>query len=433
MKSVIPGVSAGMALLISPDHLRLWGNLAGQMGLAFWIAAFGAGIVYALSAQGYRRLAAHQLGGGYLTGWRSGGGIACLSLALASRLALTTGMATGVLVTTGYVFNETFIHWFPNFGFSFLCLACTALLLAWGYAPAERVQAALLAVAVLGLSLLVIVGFVNSPTNPVAGAWVIPGFNAPMLAGGLLLFVGFDLGVHRNAPSDRAAMDIRMMPATLGVAVLLFGLWSVVSLAHVPAQRLSGSDIPFTLAARAVSGQTGRIVMGTVVIAGSCAAVIALFAATSRMVGTLSQMKLLPGCFGGSTRRNAPAAVLLTATIAAMLALGFAGSPNLEIFIRAGVLLWLLHLCLVHPISRHTRNRRATGGPLPPSALPERLATVLMGIGGSVLWMADADRMHVLVYFLAIWAAMTAVLWISNRTARKAPPPNPRQTAAERS
>ena len=88
VSAMLSGIAAGMGLLVSPDHLRMWGNLAGQLGPGFWLAVVGAVLVFAWSAGSYRRLAIASAGdGGYLSNLRLRFGFAGVALALASRLS----------------------------------------------------------------------------------------------------------------------------------------------------------------------------------------------------------------------------------------------------------------------------------------------------------------------------------------------------------
>lgn len=406
----LPWLAIGMGTLISPDHLKMWGNLAGAAGSGFWAAVLVAAAVLGLAAASYRRLAdAAPDDGGYLEGLYRLGGRTAVALALASRVTLATGIATGVLVTAGFVFNETFVSWFPNFGIAFLGLTGVALSLLLGYPTAERVLAVLLAIALLGLTYLAIRGLWLADPADAVSVRTGPGVDPKTLAAGLLLFVGFDLGVHRG-DGNRSS---RTMPIILGSTLVLLGLWGSASLAHVPAERLADTTIPYTLAARRIGGQNGRILLGIVLVAGSLGAVTALFSATGRMVAQLARMRLLPPLFHGSDRRNGPAVILLAGTVAAMMGLGFAGSPHLELFIRAGFILWLLHLTLVHALAGV-----AGGGPQPAGrrTLPGlgRWAAfsgaVLLGAASIYLWLGDAARWPLLATLIAVWFGSGAVL-----------------------
>ena len=111
----------------------------------------------------------------------------------------------------------------------------------------------------------------------------------------LLLFVGFDLlTLSREQSADNAPHLQRHLLIGLLLAGTIFCLWGVASFLYVPSERLADTTIPHILAAKKILGQTGRIIMGVVIIAGTGAAVNALFMAIGEMIADLSTKKILP-------------------------------------------------------------------------------------------------------------------------------------------
>ncbi len=412
-----------MGLLVSPDLLRMWGNLAGHLGAGFWLAVIGAVIVHASSAGSYRQLtSAFEGKGGYLSGLQQRFGIAGVALALASRLSLAAGLSTGVLVTAGFVFNETFVYWFPNFAFAFICLGAAALVHLGGYRLAQNVQTAMVALAMLGLLVLTVTGIWDA--GPPQSPDPLPprDFGLITVLGSLLLFVGFDFGaVDKSQAADRNNGPATMTAALVASAIVL-GLWSAVSLAHVQAERLADSFIPYSLAARQIGGQLGRYLIGMVVIAGSLSAVIALFNATARMMADMARLAMLPRFCQGSNRRNLMAVILLTVVVAVMMAAGAAGGPALEVYIRAGFVMWLLHLTAIH-LAAFT-GKYTTHNRLPPSLLFHRRMTIVpallvMGAGAACLWAMDAERWLLSIHILTTWLGVMAALYLIHRATIK--------------
>ncbi|BBO72513.1 hypothetical protein DSCA_64430 [Desulfosarcina alkanivorans] len=412
LPAMMSWLAASMALLVSPDHLRLWGNLAGHIGTGFWIVAAGAAALFALSVASYRRLEISAAGaGGYLAALKEHGGGTAIALALTGRLALTIGLSTGILATSGFVFNETFVYWFPNFGFAFLYLAAVALVLCRGYGLAERIMTGLVAITLAGLMVLVLAGFLQTGQPPTPDDRPPSGFGAGTVFSGLLLFVGFDLGIHRREHLRGTGAATKMMLAALGMTVVLLSMWGAVSLAHVPAPRLAETFIPYTLAARQIGGQAGRILMGIVLIAGTGCAVISLFSTSARMVTSLAHMDMLPRFCRGSARRNLWATLVLAFAVAAMMAAGAAGAPELEVFIRAAFVLWLLHIILVHLAALKARVaktsaafRRITWLTVPSAALT--------GAGMVYLWVTDDRRALLSTCIFALWSGGAMLLFV---------------------
>ena len=65
-------------------------------------------------------------------------------LPLCARVIYTVSAATGILAIAGYVFNEVFVYWFPNLGFSFCLLGMVVGLnlggVACGHAGATQLR-----------------------------------------------------------------------------------------------------------------------------------------------------------------------------------------------------------------------------------------------------------------------------------------------------
>ena len=102
------------------------------------------------------------------------------------------------------------------------------------------------------------------------------------------------------------------------------------------------------VAARAVLGQPGRMVMGFVVLAASVSSVNGLLLGTSKWVSVMAHRDLLPRIFSRSFSQVPLPLILLVLGIGTLLYLGMAGKPVLEVFIRAGLCLWLLYYGALH-------------------------------------------------------------------------------------
>lgn len=258
------------------------------------------------------------------------------TLILAARVPLLLFVSTGVLVTAGFVFNETFFYWFPNFAFAFLLLVLLSLCNILQEQLAMVLQLAFTAIAILGLLLLAIIGLTfPAPHAPVAET------AQPSLATGmttLLLFLGYDLA-PRGGPHNRQAPL-----SALAVGFGLFFLWALIFQRTLPLSTLADSTIAHILVAKGLLGQTGRWLIGLVVIAGACALVNGLFIHTARTLVNMARCGLIAAPASSQSTRW----VLFTtlgATIALLMFTGLAGDPLLETYIRGALLLWLLLVC----------------------------------------------------------------------------------------
>jgi amino acid transporter len=129
---------------------------------------------------------------------------------------------------------------------------------------------------------------------------------------------------------------------------MIFSLWGLVSMTHVAPSKLADTTVPHMLAARQIMGQYGRFIMGLVVLAGSCAAVNALLMAVSGMISGMAKQGLLPAFLGLRPKRVPFGLILLVVGVAAMMAAGMAGKPELEIYTKAAIWFWLLHYAMIH-------------------------------------------------------------------------------------
>lgn len=266
---------------------------------------------------------------------RATGPIVGTTLLVVSRMALVLLVPTGVLVTSGYAFNEIFVYWFPNFGFAYLLLAVITLLHLVGEALARKAQVVFAVLVLSSMLLLSLVG-IFSASSPDVSVESGAAFSAPLLFGCLLLFLGLEVdGVNSSRPS-------RLPPIGAIVAGLLFfSIWAMVSIQLVPAERLSATSIPHLITARTIWGDIGRMLMGTAIIAGSCGVVNSLYQLTIGSFRELAQQGLLPGHPRGALKRR-HFVLVFSLVIGILMGRGLAGYEILDIYIQAALLLWLI-------------------------------------------------------------------------------------------
>ena len=178
----------------------------------------------------------------------------------------------------------------------------------------------------------------------------------------LLLFVGFDLGFNIwNKPEQKPFKNNNILFIAVIFMGMLFLLWGYVLLLYVPVEKLIDTSIPHMIAAKSILGDPGRFIMGGIVISGSLAAVHALFTSISKQGSILFKIEKLPG----NIKISKIIILSLTLIITGMMAGGLAGEDQLETFIRASFILWLIlyamisisHiLILVRPAKRYYNN-----------------------------------------------------------------------------
>ena len=376
----------GMGLILSPLNFAALGNTAGLTGRYFPIVLLSVLAVHLLTAQSYQTLFSTGPGEGRETSPALSKTDPFLVLLLGSRISLAICVVPLILVSAGFIFNELFLYWFPNFGFSYGILIILLLLNLLSEKAVLRTQIFLVGIALVGIWLISMIGLWSALSSPGAVKSPSPG-SGPAFSGittALLLFVGFDLAdLNRYRGSRDFSRSSFRMSTVLGLSGISFLLWGIVSLLHVPASALVETTVAHIVAARNILGEPGALIMGVAVLAGAGAAVNALFFSIPRLLAGL------PGSGNKSdsaTQLITPRAIfliLLGGVIALVLALGLAGEPELETALKAALLLWLTQNAFVHLLvlirNRQDRTRTYFSRTAPLTGLV-LLTAVLVGI-----------------------------------------------------
>ena len=346
-------IAVAMGVMLSSESLTLLGNNVGAAGIYFLAFIPAAVLLHLITALSYGELLSPFPGpkGEARFIKEALGSIPAIVLPIGSRVLFTICAATGILATAGYVFNEMFLYWFPNLGFSFCLLGLLVLINLLGPKFSKTTQIIFVSLALLGLLVLSIgglLGWENAPStsenaNPSSFHLARAALLAPVL------FLGYDLaGMTIEKKGIRPFDLVKAMAGGLLLVALIFYLWGVVSLKYVSPDKLADTTIPYTMAAKAIMGQKGRLCMGIVILSGTCATVNALLMAIPRMVAGMSAQGLLPSLLGVAPNRAPIPLMLLGIGTGAMMAAGMAGEPALEVYIRAGIWLWLLNYAMIH-------------------------------------------------------------------------------------
>ena len=321
----LAAAAMGMGVLLSPDTMVLLGNFMGKTGGYGLGLLAGTMILFVFISPVLK--SGHPFEKRAADSWV---GSRFIYVPLIVKGAAAIFLSTGILVSSGFVFNEVFVYWFPNFGFAFVLLAAALGIQLAGTRTVLRAQ-----VIFAGAALACFIVLVGSGLGRIASPPVPAGFPGPGAASlPLLLWVGFDLVWSAPEKSDTRAPAVQVIV----LAGILFLTWGLMSAAHVPLNKLSDSGIPHMKAARAVLGESGRYLMGSAVILGTLAAVNALFTVVGTTAGHLSDAGRMPRW----TKNRVILPLVLAAAVATMMATGMAGSDRLEIWIRAAFLLWLM-------------------------------------------------------------------------------------------
>jgi amino acid transporter len=350
-------------------------------------------------------------------------------LPLSSRALFVICASTGILATAGYVFNEVFVNWFPNLGFSFCLLGFLLVVNLLGRNTAAQAQIIFVSVALLSLMLIILLG-----SSKIDNAMQFAQTTKPASMGltrlvlvGLLLFIGYDLGVYARCRDEKyqGSLVVCLLSTILLVAAV-FSLWGLVSLLYVPMERLADSTIPHMIAARAIWGQHGRVTMGIVVLAASLSVVNGLFYSVSRMLSGMARENLLPALFARGRGKAPVGLIFLAVGIAAMMALGMADEPVLEIYIRSALLFWLLNYAAIHYLVLVAKKRFSSQEFLSQAGWHPAFSVIgflvmLMGFAG-LLW-TDPSSIEVIEFMLFMFTVLVILsfVWLGFRRSRRSP------------
>ncbi|MCP4369363.1 MAG: APC family permease [Deltaproteobacteria bacterium] len=415
-------IAVAMGLMLSSESLTLLGNSMGVAGISFLVFIPVALLLHVVTALSFGELMSsfHGPQGEVRYIRMALGPVFAIVLPIGGRVLFTICAATGILATAGYVFNETFFHWFPNLGFSFLLLGILVLINLMGKKFSETAQIVFVSLTLLCLLILCINGLSGLENDPLTSENTDPSFihitRAALLAP--VLFLGYDLAGMTIATTKTHPIDlVKVMVGALLLAALIFCLWGVVSFRYLSPDKLADTTIPYTMAAKAIMGQKGRLFMGVVIISGTCAAVNALFMAVSRMIAGMSIQGLLPSIWGAARNRTTIPLVLLGLGTGGMMASGMAGEPVLEVYFRAGMWLWLLNYAVIH-ICVFINSRRSADKSkqiLIPGyrVFPVVASAVLIMILFGLLWTDDESILLIkIILFIIAGLSLYGLLWI---------------------
>jgi hypothetical protein len=331
------------------------------------------------------------------------GELTTMTLCLAGRLPVILVGGTGILVTAGYAFNEIFLYWFPNFGFAFILLGIIVAGNCIGEKWAFYCQVIASLCCLIGLvAILIIWGFFLTPPELVHGQEEFT-FS---LADGMnifLLFLGCDLALHRNEQRDA-----RWLSGLFVMVFILFAFWIFFSRQYVAPQVLFESTIPHIKAAKSALGQTGRLLIGVVIISGAFAMINGLFIYSGITLERMNQSKLI--AVGNNTalvRRLL--FTFLAVAIGILMMTGLAGSEKLEIYYRGSLLLWLF-LIGMHSFSVSRSLRFVSPGK---SKLSLCLSAIFIG-GLVFLILGDENSklLSIFMFLIMISSGVFSTLWL---------------------
>ena len=400
--------------MLSPDTLVMAGGFYGNTGMIGILTVAAAGLAYLLFLPQYVDTFSPVLKQGRGAGKPERSMRSFLMIfSLTVKIAAVLFLATGMLVSSGFIFNEVFVYWFPNFGFAFLLLFILAGFQLLNQNTMIRLQLSFVGIVISGLLILIIAGFFSapdatgmtgsgnafSPNNPV-GMVFIP----------LLIFIGLDMGMNlfgRKKETTKLQLSV-----SVGLVLILIAAWGIVALKFVPMERLSQTTISHIIVSRSILGNTGRIIMGVIVIAGTLGAVHALFTSIRMQLSRIIET-------GGEAiglARMAPTAGtgVIGIGIAALMAGGLAGYTVLETLIRGALIFWLSFYALISLIHLKRVTAASVDDGLKYSLkIIKNVIPAMVFLSGIIMLVLTNDEPITLITFSAILFGIILIGWLT--------------------
>ena len=425
--SYLFSIALASSLVFSPHQLTLLGNGLGAVGPGFLFAILFGILIHLATVKSYRDLLTEfPEPGGDIKGLEAWLGFRFASVvAICGKLPLAVFASTGLLVSAGFVFNEVFVYWFPNFTFAYLVLAVALGTNLFGKKAVKTGLVIAVGTAGLGLFVLTLAGFLK-PANPGIVLWKTSQFDYRHLTAGITLLIGFDMALlGQDDLKENPLQCMKAITVSIAACGVLLAVWGLAGLIHVPTAKLASSTIPHMVAARTLLGQPGRILMGVVVISGVFGAVTALLYASRRLIGRLTKNSALIKDLKHIKIVEKGSLILIAGATSLLMACGMAGSPLLEVYIKGGLVLWLVLYAAIHGAAIYSLRRTNKLQTVHRVIKGIAVFAILFAAAGLIL-MAP-EPVHMLMFLFAVPAtvflAMTVFTIYLNRNRQLASKP----------
>jgi APA family basic amino acid/polyamine antiporter len=307
----------GIGVIIGAGIFALIGPAAGIAGNLLWISFIVAAIVSTFTGLSYAELSAMypKAAAEYvyvLKAWRS------KPLAfIIGWLIIVTGVVSAAAVSLGFAgyFNSMIANFaFPSmdaaavkiFSSDYLVFSAAGLVAAMsfvsflGIKESSRVNILLTCIEIVGLVLMIILGFVfgNFNKNFFAGPAGNFDFNAVLVAAGLIFFayIGFEdiANISEETKNPKKVLPMALMIAIAGTT-LLYVLISIATISLVDANELSGSSVPLAYAvSRTPLGTNLDLFISFTAIFATSGSVLIILVVAARMIYGMANERSLP-------------------------------------------------------------------------------------------------------------------------------------------
>ncbi len=415
LKSFLIRTCMAMGFMISPLSLVVLGNSAGMMGHWYlWTIPIVA-IINLWTAYCYARLPDESGSEAPKIHVKIDSKWVLTALQLASLVPFCIGVSTLILAMAGYALNEIFLYWFPNLLFSICFLILIVAVNFINPSASERLQIISVVIFMGAMMLLLIMGYSNWGDSVFENQ---NGFHMPYVDWRSLvlvfwLFMAAELAVYHDAVQQNRRSQTFSLMAAFVTAGAIFLLWWQISLHFVPLERLADSTVPHSIAARAISGENGRKIMGVAILTGSFASVNTLLAGVSAVIHSMVRSQQIFPVLNRKMLGGNAVMMILFIGILCMLLTGMAGKDITVTVTRSAFYLWLISHAVFNAFairkllhSSGKKNKRLT--------LPGSFAVMVYAVGAVVLIATDPD-MTISLFFIVGFIVISILTMIFSR------------------
>lgn len=257
-----------------------------------------------------------------------------------------------ILGIAGYAFNEVFLYWFPNFLFSFIILACSFLTCLAPSCKAKKIQLIAIITILAGIVFLSVASlWAPSPKGATSPDFFLPYGLSPFSEGLFFmapLLIGYELYASSSTKDKTSGSSYAL---ALGMTALFLSIFAYAALSVSGTEKLADSTVPYMIGARKILGQTGRYIMGGIIILGSYVAFNTILLFLKAPFVTLMDSHSSTRIPCSNLGKQAVAITIPALTVSVLLLRGYAGEPITESYIAGGFALWFVFYGLSTVIS----------------------------------------------------------------------------------
>jgi len=407
----------GLGVIIGSGIYVILGVAAGQAGNLVWLSFLLAALVASLTALSYARLGRIRP--------KNAPEYQFVSIAfgsfpafLAGWLILVAQVVSAAVVALGFAAYLSALANVPVLPAAIGLVVLCSLIIYAGIGQSATIAGALTVVEVLGLLIIVGIGF---PHLGSVDYFEAAGSMAGVFTGASLVFFAY-LGFEGMANLSEEMKDpVRDLPRaimlSLGISTFFYVLVAVAAVSVLGWSELSQSSAPLARVAEQAVGDRAGVLLSAISLASTGNTVLILLLAGSRIAYAMSSAGVLPGALCiVDRRRQTPWPAIVAVGLVAVV---FASFKNIQRVAEFTNLITLLAFVAVNASAIKILGRKETDSRFKHVLINRLVPSLSMAFS---LWLAVNAGWAAAIFGLAVLAAGGAVYMV-NRLTSSGPPP----------